>query len=59
MDNINVLIIEDTPSESDQLIQTLQENNYTVAGLATSLQEALSIFYSSQKIDIVLSLIHI
>lgn len=54
MDNINVLIIEDTPSESDQLIQTLQENNYTVAGLATSLQEALSIFYSSQKIDIVI-----
>ncbi|MEP0266640.1 response regulator transcription factor [Dokdonia sp.] len=54
MDNINVLIIEDTPSESEQLITTLQENNYTVAGLATNLKEALSLFYNSQKIDIVI-----
>lgn len=54
MDNINVLIIEDTPAESDALIQVLKANNYTVVGIARSYTEALRLFYNSEiKIDIV------
>lgn len=53
MNNINVLIIEDTPSESDALIKGLQANNYTIAGLATNHKDALSLFYNN-KIDIVI-----
>ena len=54
MDNINVLIIEDTPAESDALIQVLKANNYTVVGVARTYTEALRLFYNSEiKIDIV------
>jgi DNA-binding response OmpR family regulator len=35
MDNINVLIIEDTPAESDALVKVLKANNYTVVGITT------------------------
>ena len=52
MDKINVLIIEDTPAQSDRLVRTLEEHNYAVVGVATSLTEALALFYGSQKIDI-------
>ena len=48
MNNINVLIIEDTPAESDRLTQVLEANNYTVVGIATSFKEALELFY---KVD--------
>jgi len=54
MDNISVLIIEDTPAQSDRLVNTLEENNFTVVGVAPSLTEALSLFYGSDKIDIVI-----
>lgn len=54
MDKINVLIIEDTPAQSDRLVRTLEENNYAVVGVATSLTEALALFYGDQKIDIVI-----
>jgi len=54
MDNINVLIIEDTPSQSERLVKSLKENNYNVAGVSTTLKEALSLFYSAEKIDIVI-----
>ncbi len=54
MDNIRVLIIEDTKTESDRLEKTLLENNFTVVGLATNLQDALKIFYK-EKIDIVIA----
>lgn len=51
MDKINVLIIEDTPSESDALIKVLEENNYNVVGLATNHKDALTLFYNN-KVDI-------
>lgn len=54
MDNIRVLIIEDTATESDRLIKTLTENNFTIVGLATSCKEALTLFYK-EKIDIVIA----
>lgn len=53
MDNINVLIIEDNPSESDALIKGLEANNYNIAGLATNHKDALSLFYKN-KVDIVI-----
>jgi len=54
MDKINVLIIEDTLAQSDTLVHALEENNYAVVGVATTLTEALSLFYSSQKVDLVI-----
>ena len=52
MDNINVLIIEDTATESDALVKVLTENNYTIVGIATTYNEALALFYNN-AIDIV------
>ncbi|MGO4772387.1 LytR/AlgR family response regulator transcription factor [Flavobacterium sp. W22_SRS_FK3] len=52
MDNINVLILEDTIAESDALIKVLTENNYNIVGVARTHQEALTMFYQN-TIDIV------
>ncbi|WP_417939716.1 LytR/AlgR family response regulator transcription factor [Flavobacterium sp. RS13.1] len=52
MDNINVLIVEDTPAESDALAKVLTDNNYNVVGIARTHQEALTLFYQN-TIDIV------
>jgi len=53
MESINVLIIEDTASESDELKKVLIKNNYNVVGIATSFQDALTQFYS-KSVDIVI-----
>lgn len=53
MQNINVLIIEDMPSESGLLVKMLQENNYEIAGIATKYTDALKMFYE-KKIDLVI-----
>ena len=53
MDKINVLIIEDTPEEADQLQLALKKNNYTVAAIANNLQSALTLYYQLD-IDIVI-----
>ena len=52
MDNVNVLIIEDTKAESDALAKVLNANNYTIVGVATSYKDALELFYNN-KVDIV------
>lgn len=52
MDNINVLIIEDLPTESGTLAKVLTENNYTVVGIATTYNEALLLFYKN-AVDII------
>ena len=52
MDQINVLIVEDTPEQSKRLSKMLEANNYHVVGIATTFKEALALFYSEQKIDI-------
>ncbi|WP_109433994.1 MULTISPECIES: LytR/AlgR family response regulator transcription factor [Aquimarina] len=51
MDNVNILIIEDTPEESDTLSNVLLANNYNIVGVARSLKEALTMFYNA-KVDI-------
>jgi DNA-binding LytR/AlgR family response regulator len=53
MDNINVLIIEDTKYESDKLVKVLTENNYQIVGIATNYKDALTLFYQN-KVDIVI-----
>jgi two-component system LytT family response regulator len=53
MDNINVLIIEDTPSQSDALEKVLLENNYCVVGVATNYTDALSLFYK-HTVDVII-----
>lgn len=52
MNNVSVLIIEDTPAESDALVKVLTENNYTIAGVAQTFSDALSMFYQN-AVDIV------
>ncbi|MDQ5929316.1 MAG: two-component system, LytTR family, response regulator, partial [Bacteroidota bacterium] len=52
MNTINVLIIEDTPDESDALITVLKENNYNIAGIARTYTDALQLYYNT-PIDIV------
>lgn len=47
MDKINVLVVEDTPSESDALITSLEANNFNVVGLATNFKDAISLYNST------------
>lgn len=51
MDNINILIVEDTPAESTALVRVLEASNYTIVGVATTFKDALDLFYNN-KIDI-------
>jgi len=53
MDNINVLIIEDTPEQSEALAKVLLENNYNTVGIATNFKDALKLFYEN-TIDIII-----
>lgn len=53
MDQINVLIIEDTPAQSDALSKVLVANNYNVIGIAPTYTEALDLFYKN-TIDIII-----
>lgn len=52
MDKINILIIEDTKSESDALTEVLIANDYNIVGIATNYTEALTLFYQ-HKVDLV------
>ena len=53
MDQINVLVVEDTLSESRVLLEALKDSQFHVVGVATTHQEALSLFYSS-KVDLLI-----
>jgi len=53
MDNINILIIEDSPEESDALTETLLASNYNIVAVATNFKDALAIFYNT-KVDLVI-----
>ncbi|UQD56215.1 LytTR family DNA-binding domain-containing protein [Flavobacterium sp. K5-23] len=53
MDKVSVLIIEDTPAQSDALVKVLLSNSYEVAGVATTYSEALNLFYAN-KVDVVI-----
>ena len=52
MDSVNVLIVEDTESESNALVEVLKSNNYNIVGVATTFKDALDLFYLN-KVDIV------
>lgn len=53
MDKINILIIEDTQSESDELVPVLTHHGYNVVGIATNYKDALAMFYQ-HKVDLVI-----
>ncbi|ALJ05111.1 LytTR family transcriptional regulator [Pseudalgibacter alginicilyticus] len=53
MDNVNVLIVEDTLAESNALKKVLQTNNYNITGVATTFKNALDLFYNN-SVDIVI-----
>lgn len=53
MDNIHVLIIEDTPEQSDALEKVLLQHNYKVVGVARNFTDALKLFYEN-TIDIII-----
>jgi two-component system LytT family response regulator len=52
MDNINVLIIEDTPEQSDALRKVLLANKYNIVGVARNYTDALTLFYQN-TVDII------
>src|SRR6187402_14191 len=52
MDNINVLIIEDTPEQSDALSKVLLDNKYNIVGVAKNYTDALTLFYQN-TVDII------
>ncbi len=51
MENVNVLIVEDTERESDLLVSVLEQNDFNIVGVAKNLTNALTIFYN-EKVDI-------
>ncbi|GIZ08573.1 LytTR family DNA-binding domain-containing protein [Flavobacterium sp. UMI-01] len=53
MENINVLIIEDTIAESETLVEVLEQHHYTIVGVAQTYSEALQLFYAN-PVDIVI-----
>ncbi|WP_310555609.1 response regulator transcription factor [Flavobacterium sp.] len=53
MDKINILIIEDTKVESDELANVLINSDYNIVGIATNYTEALTLFYQN-KVDLVI-----
>ncbi|AUP80208.1 LytR/AlgR family response regulator transcription factor [Flavivirga eckloniae] len=53
MDKVNVLVIEDTLADSDALAKVLLANDYNLVGVATTYNEALTLFYEN-KVDIVI-----
>lgn len=52
MEKLNILIVEDTPAESDALIASLTEFNFNVVGVARSHKEAVKLFFET-SIDLV------
>ncbi|MCB4799908.1 LytR/AlgR family response regulator transcription factor [Neotamlana laminarinivorans] len=52
MDNVNVLVVEDTPAESDALVKVLETNNYNVIAVARDFKNALQLFYA-KSVDII------
>lgn len=53
MNKINILIIEDLPEESDRLISVLNDNNYSIVGVARTYKEAVEVFFNS-TIDLII-----
>lgn len=53
MDNINVLIIEDSTEQSDALSKVLLANKYNVVGVAQNYTDALTLFYKN-TVDILI-----
>lgn len=53
MENVHVLILEDNATEADALTALLKANKYTIAGVATTTADALTLFYQ-QKVDVVI-----
>ena len=51
MNNINILIVEDTASDSEALKNILVANGYNIVGIATNHKDALSLFYNN-SVDI-------
>ena len=52
MDKINILIIEDTPEQSDALSKVLLAHNYNIVGIARNFEDALKLFYAN-TVDII------
>ncbi|MEM6684835.1 MAG: response regulator transcription factor [Bacteroidota bacterium] len=53
MTHINVLIVEDKQEQRNILVEILEENNFKIAGTASTFREAVHLYYS-QNIDIVI-----
>ena len=56
MSKVNILIVEDTKSDADNLKNDLQNMGYNICGLAETGKEALAQFYSSEPDLIILDI---
>lgn len=54
MENINVFIIEDSLEQSEALVETLEDHNYNIVGVANNFKDALAIYVSRKDIDILI-----
>jgi len=54
MNKVNILIVEDNPTESEVLTEVLEAHDYTVVGIAESFKDALAIFNKNPDIDLVI-----
>lgn len=50
---INVLIVEDTPEQSDALVKVFEANQYHIVGVGRTHQEALNLFLAN-KVDVLI-----
>ncbi|RNC84098.1 MAG: DNA-binding response regulator [Winogradskyella sp.] len=48
MDNVNVLIVEDTPAEAEKLVKTLKDNNYNVLAVVDTFKEAITMYQTAR-----------
>lgn len=53
MSKISILIIEDSPEEAALLMDTLEDNQYCIAGVANNFQDALKMYYEL-SVDLVI-----
>jgi DNA-binding LytR/AlgR family response regulator len=56
MEKLKILVVEDTPAESAALVSLLQESGYELAGMASTMTEALSLYFTTDPDLVILDI---
>ena len=56
MEKLKILVVEDTPTESAALVSLLQESGYELAGTASTMADALSLYFSTDPDLVILDI---